>query len=157
MGKNTTSVYIENNTGQPITNIKYSHRYDSDVFNSGEAGAIESNQSYLIGVATYWTGFGRTGYDYWWVEFNRDDKTYTCKANFYCYLTSDDADSGKPVTLILNTDSMEVVPPVSSNCTVRLYEPSQLYALITEEHEASGLAESNQPEETSKKSCMQTG
>lgn len=155
MGKNNASVYIKNNTGQPITNIQYMHRYDSDVYNPGHLEALDSNASGFVGIATYWTGFLRTGYDYWWIEFQRDGKAYTCKANFYCYLTSDDADSGKPVTLILNTDSMEVAPPVSSHCSVRLYEPSQLHALITEEHETSGIAANNQPEDSSKKSCRQ--
>ncbi|MGR6106264.1 MAG: hypothetical protein ACU4EQ_12865 [Candidatus Nitrosoglobus sp.] len=98
-----------------------------------------------------------TEYDYWWIEFQRDGETYTCKANFCCYLTSDDADSGKAVTLILSKDSMEVLPPVSSKCMVKLYKPSQLLALITEEHEKSGIArqEKNQNPDLSKKCCGQ--
>jgi hypothetical protein len=36
MGKHNASVYVKNNTGEPITNIQYMHRYDSDVYNRGQ-------------------------------------------------------------------------------------------------------------------------
>jgi hypothetical protein len=151
MGKNTITVKVKNNTGETITAIQYRHRYDEDVYNDGDLSVLDKGATSPIGSATYWTDFLRTGKDYWWIQFNKGGTLYTCKANFYCYLTSGDADNGGSVILELSSDKMKVIPPVSSSCSVRLYTSDELQKLITEEHVKSGVAEKNLPEDPSKK------
>lgn len=150
---NTIIVKVENETGETITNIKYRHRYDEDVYNDGNLTALSNGALQEIGTATYWTGFLRTGVDYWWIQFEKGGEIYTCKANFYCYLTSEDAESKGAVKLRLKEDSMEVVPPKSSSCSVKLYKSAELLSLITQDHAQSGVAEGPQPEDASKKCC----
>jgi hypothetical protein len=132
MAKHEVPVSVTNNTGSVITEVQYMHRYDSDVYNTGNLPVLADNATQVIGIATFWTGFLRTGYDYWWIQFVRDGKKYTCKANFYCYLTSDD----KSATLKLTKDTMTVVPSSSSSCEVRIYQSDQLEALLTQEYDA---------------------
>lgn len=150
MTQHKVPVYVQNNTGEVLSNVHYLHRYDSDIYERGSLDILDHDQSNIIGSATYWTGFGRSGYDYWWIEFTRAGTKYTCKANFYCYLTSDDA-AGK-VTLILSTDTMQVVPYSSSSCKVSLYEESALFALIAKERETLDSVQSEQPCDCKEKS-----
>ena len=153
MGKNIIAVSVKNETGSVISDIQYRHRYDEDVYNSGHLDVLSENKKKSIGEATFWTGFLRTGLDYWWIQFKLKGKLYTCKANFYCYLTSDDAEHlSKGVELVLTSSKMKVIPPVSSSCKVRLYESDELMQLITDEHTKSGIAEEKQPEDLRKKS-----
>lgn len=151
MGKNTTMVKIENLTGEIISSIKYLHRYDEDVYNQGNLDLLGIGNTSQIGVATYWTGFLRTGYDYWWIQFTRDGEIYTCKANFYCYLTSDDAESKADVILQIRKDEMEVCPPKSSHCKVRIYKSYELQNMITQNHADSGKSDNLNAEDSAKK------
>lgn len=143
MTQHTVAVYVENDTGEIISDLHYLHRYDSDIYEPGTLPILEAGKLNIIGKATYWTGFGRTGYDYWWIQFLRGGVRYACKANFYCYLTSDDAD-GRVVLKILK-DQMQVIPLKSSSCTVSLYPESALLSLIAEERSRSEpvITESN--------------
>ena len=154
MGKNVIAVSVINETDSEISNLDYQHRYDSDVYNLGHLDQLAPGDEKVVGEATFWTGFGRTGYDYWWVQFDRDGKRYTCKSNFYCYLTSSDADHlSLGVKLILTKDKMVVRPPVSSSCSVSLYESDELLRQVTEDHEKSGLSTETEEDE-SKKYCL---
>lgn len=118
-------VYVENHTGEDLTDVHYAHRYDNDVHEVSMLSILESEKLNIIGKATFWTGFLCTGYDYWWVKFTRNNEIYTCKGNFYCYLTKDDADGR--VVLKLYKDKMEVHPYASGSCTVSLQEESALH------------------------------
>ncbi|EPF1537760.1 hypothetical protein ACSQRU_002328 [Vibrio vulnificus] len=154
MGKNTAIVKVLNTTGSKIEDIHFSHRYDEDSYDHGSLDKLEYPEEATIGKAVYWTGFGRTGTDYWWIEFKRDGQIYTCKANFSCKLTASDAESVEPVILELKKDEMIVCPPESGNCSVRLYESAQLLQMITESHEKSGLSDAGEEQDESKKACM---
>ncbi|EGR0108318.1 hypothetical protein M2G69_07090 [Vibrio vulnificus] len=154
MGKNIATVKVLNKTGFHIEDIHFSHRYDEDSYDHGKLDNLENRAEATIGKAVYWTGFLRTGYDYWWIEFKRCGKIYTCKANFYCYLTASDAKDGGPVVLELHEDKMIVVPPKSSSCSVSLYESAQLLQMITESHEKSGLSDAGEEQDENKKACM---
>jgi len=151
MGKNHAEVKLTNQTGEPITNVSYMHRYDHDVKNLGSLTVLEAGATAKIGIATYWTGFGRTGLDFWWIQFERGDSVYTCKDDFYCYLTAGDAKNGGPVILMVTSSNMNVAPPVSSACSVKLHSLPVLLDLITEEHVRSGIVDEDQPEDPSKK------
>ena len=113
------TVHIRNCTGQSITNVKLSHRYDNDYYDDPlrvdflDTGA--SSSSVPIG---FWTGFLRTGYDYWHVVFECNGRKYSCKTNFYCFLTEDDL--GGDVTCELYKDKMVTIPPKSSSAKVSL-------------------------------------
>jgi hypothetical protein len=146
MGKNTAVVKVENQTGEPITEIQYSHRYDEDVYNVGNLPVLGKGENGSIGIAIYWTGFLRTGKDYWWIQFNRGGALYTCKANFYCFLTSDDATDGGPVKLILKSHEMTVTPPKSDKATVSLYKSDALSSALTEGYAKADTAAAAQAE-----------
>ena len=140
MGQNTANVVIYNDTGDTIANVDYLHRYDSDHYDPYHLDSIPNQAQVSVGTATYWTGFGRTGYDYWWIRFYIGSVAYTCKANFYCYLTEDDAN--KTVTLTIKKDEMIVHPAESSSCSVSIYTQSNLHALLLDEYAETVVAAS---------------
>ena len=86
MTKHYSNVNLVNKTNKTISEIKFLHRYDSDVYNYGDKDILEKEKPYLICVAEYWTGFLRVGVDYWWIQFKLENKTYTCKAKFLLYV-----------------------------------------------------------------------
>jgi hypothetical protein len=110
---------VQNNWGSQITNVFLYHRYDEDHFDQGHWDNIDNGSEGSSFNVGYWTGLWRTGKDYWLVEFTADDGTWTCKPNFYCYLTEDDKD--KLVVCSVQKESLKVAPPESSNCSVSLY------------------------------------
>lgn len=115
-------VYVQNNWGSEITNVQLNHRYDNDHYDA-ESWKTLANDATSPGLRVgFWTGFGRTGKDYWLIRFEAEGKVWTCKDNFYCFLTSHDKD--KDVKLRLYKDGedgkMQAMCPESSNCTVRL-------------------------------------
>ena len=113
-------VVVKNSWGSEMTNVQVSHRYDSDHYDHHTWNAIRSGDEVGGMQAGYWTGFGRTGKDYWHITFQSDGHVWTCKDNFYCFLTSADAKSGKAVVLEIKKTEMDVVPPESSGCYVSL-------------------------------------
>lgn len=141
MGKNTILVKVKNLTGKVISDITFLHRYDSDVYNNGHLDTLGVNDIDNIGQADFWTGLFRHGVDYWWIKFKIDGVYKTCKANFYCYLTSEDADYIKKhpngyVLLKLEENKMTVIPPKSSSASVSLYKESLLFEKLTNRFEA---------------------
>lgn len=151
MGHSTKEVVLENATGDPITDINFLHRYDNDINNTGYLTLLSVSESKKICMADFWTGWLRTGYDYWWIEFKRSGKKYTCKANFYCYLTLEDANSDDPVRVKVEQEYMYVCPPKSSSCWVKLMVKSDLTEEVTAEHLKSGIQDNQQSEDKSKK------
>jgi hypothetical protein len=120
MGPNShAQVQVKNCFGKPITNIKLSHRYDHDHYDSPlKVDILAHGKSSDFAQVGFWTGFLRTGKDYWHVVFDCNGREYSCKDNFYCFLTKDDK-NGK-VICELHKDKMVVRPPKSSNATVSL-------------------------------------
>jgi len=116
-----SDVYIKNEWGSPITKVEFLHRYESDRYDTKSFELIDSDQRVFAIEAGYWTGIGRVGKDYWWIKFKDDQKTWTCKANFFCYLTAKDAKSDRPVEIVIKRNKMEVSPPVSGSDYVTLY------------------------------------
>lgn len=141
---NSKPVYIKNCTGKTITEIYFSHRYEEDVYDVGSIRSLAPNAEEAIGVARFWTGFMRMGKDYWWIRYNVDDKVYTCKADFYCTLTAEDAEADRPVYLEVDEDVMRVVCPMSNGCKVNLYETYSLEEMLNDTYTKSGLADATQ-------------
>jgi len=139
MTKHSAVVNIVNKTGDSISEIKFLHRYDSDVYNHGDhQGPMKDGAEHHICDAVFWTGFLRVGVDYWWIQFKRNSKTYTCKANFYCSLMS--KDGSNPVSIEIHKDKMKVIPHASSACSVSLYEPYLLMEQLENELLLTGIA-----------------
>jgi len=134
MGQHTAVVKLENKTGRTITDINFLHRYDEDVYNTGSLGSLDNYGQTKIGEATFWIGFLRTGKDYWWIQYRLDGQLWTCKANFYCTLTSADAENGGDVVLVLEDSKMKVILPISSGCEVMIYESDALHDIVTQAH-----------------------
>lgn len=121
-----TKATVKNDWGSSITNVQLSHRYDTDHYDIHSWDLIDNQKSGSIFKVGYWTGTARTGVDYWLISFEADEKTWTCKGSFYCYLTDDDK-SGTVECRVYkdgNKGKMEVICPKSSNCTVSLNSPS---------------------------------
>jgi hypothetical protein len=113
---------VKNDWGSDIANVELHHRYDHDHYDDKAWASLtpgESGEPFAVG---YWTGFGRTGYDYWLVRFEADGQRWTCKGNFYCFLTDEDAGGTVYCRVYKDGDAgkMEVVCPVSSSATVSL-------------------------------------
>lgn len=115
-----TTVYIENNWGEEITNVTLKHRYDTDHYDEKSWNTINNGEHSDSMTVGFWTGFGRTGRDYWQISFEADGLIWTCKDNFYCFLTSDDVNKNVICRLYKdgNNGKMDVICPVSSGCTV---------------------------------------
>lgn len=116
------NVLVVNAFGSKIFNVELKHRYDTDHYDQGSWGVIENgaqSSSFKVG---YWTGFGRTGKDYWKIQFEAGGQVWSCKTNFYCFLTGDDANKTVKIRVYKDGSSgkMEVQCPGSSNCTVSL-------------------------------------
>ena len=111
-------VEVVNNTGVDITAVTLKHRYDADHYDEKTWPQIQSGATAGGLMVGFWTGFGRTGRDYWQILFSWSDAAYTCKDDFYCFLTKDDV--GGLVRIEVTLSDMKVVPPTSSSCTVSL-------------------------------------
>ena len=61
---------VVNDWGGQITNVYLDHRYDEDHFDKGHWNFIDNGRqgepTFDVG---YWTGFLRTGKDYWVIRF----------------------------------------------------------------------------------------
>ena len=111
-------VEVVNNTGVDITAVTLKHRYDTDHYDEKTWPQIKSGATAGGLNVGFWTGPLRTGYDYWQIFFSWAGASYTCKDNFYCFLTKDDV--GGLVRIELTLSNMKVVPPKSSYCNVSL-------------------------------------
>lgn len=123
MAQNSHSnVHIENKMGVPLYNINFSHRYDNDHFDRTTIQQLGTNSSTYALTAGYWTGFGRTGHDFWAITFETNGNVWSSRNNFYCYLTSDDNNHDVKIELVKsgNTAMMKVIPSNSSSCNVSL-------------------------------------
>ncbi|MDJ1135128.1 hypothetical protein [Streptomyces iconiensis] len=112
-------VQVVNRWGGTLYEVAVGHRYDEDHYDNHSFGTMENGQNKGGMSAGYWTGFGRTGKDYWHVSFRSDDGRWSCKENFYCFLTSDDVNH--TVTLTITRGNLNVKPPSSSPCDVSLW------------------------------------
>ena len=122
-GPNTwAKAVVKNETGTMIFNVTLKHRYDTDHYDQGRWGTIANGRESSAIEVGYWTGFGRTGYDYWWIKFEAFGKVWTCKTNFYCFLTPADAGKVVPLRVYMDGDNgkMDVETPGSRGCTVSL-------------------------------------
>ena len=106
-------VQITNEWGSTITDVVMSHRYDRDHYDSHTWASIDHGKTVGGMKVGYWTGAFRTGKDYWHITFSADGKRYSCKDNFYCFLTSDDANDKGIVNIALGNMKMVVKPPIS--------------------------------------------
>ncbi|MEG4854955.1 hypothetical protein QUB10_29220 [Microcoleus sp. B5-D4] len=117
-------VVINNWDKEGITNVTLRHRYRNDpnqeqsrTWPSLGFGGISLTDLDII----YYTGVG-TGYDYWWIQFtDSTGQVWTCKDNFYCYLTADD--DGTKVLFALNGAAEQMDITMSSGgCYVSVYK-----------------------------------
>jgi hypothetical protein len=118
---------VKNDWGSVISNVELHHRYDTKHFDDKSWASLsdrEQGDTFNVG---YWTGFGRTGYDYWLIKFEADGKIWTCKDNFYCFLTDDDIGGTVICRVYKKGDAgkMDVICPESSNATVSLSSQGQ--------------------------------
>lgn len=113
---------VKNNWGSDIKVVSFQHRYDRDHYDSRQWDIIPNGTKTEPVKVGYWTGFGRTGYDYWFISFVADGKVWFCKENFYCFLTKKDANQTVVLTVYRdgNQGKMKVDCPKSSDCTVAL-------------------------------------
>jgi hypothetical protein len=118
MAEHWIDVRVTNNTGTEVTHLTVKHRYDTDHYDEQSWSVVADGQVVTGLRAMFWTGTFRTGKDYWYIEFIADGTKYSCKDNFYCFLTSDDAESGEPVMLTFSKGDLTVNPPRSSGCQV---------------------------------------
>lgn len=101
-----------------ITSVHLSHRYDNDHHDERTWPTIAAGGvSDTLNVG-FWTGFGRTGKDYWHISFTCGGATYSCKDNFYCFLTRHDV--GHRVRVEVALDCMRIRCPASSSAEVSL-------------------------------------
>lgn len=78
---------VKNDWGSPISMVTLKHRYDTDHYDKKSWERLdngETGESFGVG---FWTGAFRTGKDYWKIIFEADGVLWTCKDNFYCFLT----------------------------------------------------------------------
>jgi hypothetical protein len=113
---------VKNDWGSTISIVKLNHRYDNDHYDAKSWPSIDNGKSGDTFDVGFWTGFGRTGKDYWLISFEVDGKIWTCKDNFYCFLTSDDKNGSVTCRVYKDGDEgkMQVICPKSGNCTVSL-------------------------------------
>lgn len=112
-------VILKNEWGCDITDVTLSHRYDTDWYDTKDWPIIPSGGTGTGLRAGYWTGTFRTGKDYWHITFKAvNSGVWSCKDNFYCFLTKSDKDD--TVTITVKPKKMHVEPPKSSSCDVGL-------------------------------------
>lgn len=119
---NWLPVVVRNQWGGTISSLTANHRYDRDHYDNDSWETLENGHDATGMQAGFWTGFLRTGKDYWNVVFRADGQNWTCKDDFYCFLTSEDAESGGPVILTISKNNLHVAPPKSSSCDVELHQ-----------------------------------
>ncbi|MFF5014771.1 hypothetical protein [Streptomyces sp. NPDC001165] len=119
---NWLPVVVRNQWGGTISSLTANHRYDRDHYDNDTWETLENGKEATGMQAGFWTGFLRTGKDYWNVVFRADGQNWTCKDDFYCFLTSEDAESGGPVILTISKNNLHVAPPKSSSCDVELHQ-----------------------------------
>ncbi|WP_250942875.1 hypothetical protein [Allorhizobium sonneratiae] len=114
-------VYLQNDWGAELYSATIRHRRSNDpnkqeemTFNNVPAGAKVGPMP-----ITYTTGAG-SPFDYWWIKFVLSNGTvYSCKGNFYCYISS--SDDGNVLLRIDGSDKdMYVSFSSSSGCYVSL-------------------------------------
>jgi hypothetical protein len=114
-------VYLQNDWGADLFSVTIRHRRGNDAdkqeqqsFNNVPAGAKVGPME-----ITYTTGAG-SPFDYWWIKFQLSNgATYSCKSNFYCYISS--SDDGVVLLRIDGADKdMYVSFSSSSGCYVGL-------------------------------------
>ncbi|MFK8186393.1 MAG: hypothetical protein AB8B99_23705 [Phormidesmis sp.] len=109
-------VQLINYTGLDISNVVLKHRYDKDHFDEMKWTMLKDGDTATGLQAKFWTGAFRTGKDYWQILFEYNGATFTCKDNFYCFLTKKDAAKANGVvTITLTLSEMLVKPPVSKS------------------------------------------
>ena len=144
---------VRNEWGSTIRNVRLHHRYEHAHEEEKSWASLEDAEEGDAFDVGYWTGFLSTGYDYWFISFEADGKLWTCKDNFYCFLTGDDA--GQTVVCRVYREGgagkMEVACPKSSKATVGLASqpaspatPSQAQNPHCARCEATGTPEDDQ-------------
>lgn len=109
------AVVVNNWDRKGITQVTLRHRYRNSpseeqqrTWSSLGFGALSDPPLDVI----YYTG-AFTGYDYWWIQFtDSSGQVWTCKDNFYCYLTADD--DGTTLTFTLNGAAEEMIITMNS-------------------------------------------
>lgn len=115
------SVTFENGWGVHLYSVTIRHRRGNSYDRQEEQTFMNVEPGEVVGpmAITYTTGAG-SPFDYWWVKLQvPNGSTYSCKDNFYCYISS--SDDGK-VKLRADgaTQKLYVSFSNSSGCTVSL-------------------------------------
>ncbi|NTF21133.1 hypothetical protein G6L37_22285 [Agrobacterium rubi] len=88
-------VFLQNDWGSDLYSITIRHRRSNDPNLQEEQTFTNVAAGDQVGpmAITYTTGAG-SPFDYWWIKFQLPNgAVYSCKNNFYCYISSSD----KPV------------------------------------------------------------
>lgn len=113
---------VKNDWGSEIFHVELNHRYHHDHYDVKTWESISNGSNGDHFDVCFSTGFGRAGKDYWLISFEAEGKIWTCKDDFYCFLTKDD--KGSTVTCRVYKDDdkgkMEVICPKSRSCKVSL-------------------------------------
>lgn len=119
--EHTGSVTFENGWGVNLYSVTIRHRQSNSYDKQEEQTFMNVAPGETVGPMPikYTTGVG-SPFDYWWVKLQESNgTTYTCKDNFYCYISS--SDDGK---VKLRADGagqkLYVSFSSSSGCTVSL-------------------------------------
>lgn len=117
----TGYVYLQNDWGVDLFSATIRHRRSNDPNKQEEMSFNNVTAGSKVGPMpiTYTTGAG-SPFDYWWIKFQlANGATYTCKNNFYCYISS--SDDGTVLLRIDGADkNMYVSFSSSSGCYVGL-------------------------------------
>jgi hypothetical protein len=118
------AVVVNNWDKNGVTQVTLRHRYRNDpsqqqarTWSTLDFGGISQPPLDII----YYTG-AFTGFDYWWIQFtDSSGQVWTCKDNFYCYLTADD--DRTTVAFTLNGAAEEMIITMNSGgCEVSVYK-----------------------------------
>jgi hypothetical protein len=86
------SVTFENGWGINLFTVTIRHRQGNSYDRQEERTYEHVQPGETVGpmAIKYTTGVG-SPFDYWWIKIQAENgSTYTCKDNFYCYISSDD-------------------------------------------------------------------
>ena len=110
---------VVNHWGKEITNVKLTHKSGTNL-DAGQWDSIPIDERGPTMRIVFQTGgIIPPPHDYWHIEFRVEPDKFHCKTNFYCNLTSDDAD--KIIDCIVKVGVQTLtVSTYSSSCEVSL-------------------------------------
>lgn len=115
------AVYLVNDWGVDLAQVTIRHRRSNDGSKQEQYTFHNVEPDSTVGpVPVQYTVGSGSPFDYWWVKFTtQNGATFTCKANFYCSIGSED-DGKVYLRLDGSTKQLYVKFNKSSGCNVDL-------------------------------------